>query len=120
MKQNVRNRPAARGSRRWLARIAILFLLIIGVFAALPFFTPSVETLAMGGAARAGTDGECVALSDGIVHYEASGPEGAPSVVFIHGVTIPEVRILSGTLRNLIYSSCPPSTVCSFSQLPCP
>jgi pimeloyl-ACP methyl ester carboxylesterase len=74
-----------------LARIAILILLIIGVFAALPFFTPSVETLAMDGAVRAGTDGEYIALSDGIVHYEASGPDGAPSVVFIHGVTIPYV-----------------------------
>jgi len=72
-----------------LAWIGILLLLIIGVFAALPFFTPSVETLAMDGAARAGTDGEYIALSDGIVHYEASGAEGAPSVVFIHGISNP-------------------------------
>ena len=91
IKNSVRNRPAARGSRKWLAWIGILLLLIIGVFAALPFFTPSVETLAMDGAARAGTDGEYIALSDGIVHYEASGPEGAPSVLFIHGITIPYV-----------------------------
>ena len=91
MKQSIRNRPAARGSRKWLAWIAILFLLIIGVFAALPLFTPSVETVAMDGTARAGTDGEYIALSDGIVHYEASGPEGAPSVVFIHGISIPYV-----------------------------
>jgi pimeloyl-ACP methyl ester carboxylesterase len=74
-----------------LAWVGILLLLIIGVFAALPFFTPSVETLAMDGAARAGTYGEYIALSDGIVHYEASGPEGAPSVVFIHGISIPYV-----------------------------
>jgi len=91
MNQGVRNRPAARGSRKWLAWIGILLLLIIGVFAALPFFTPSVETLAMDGAARVGTDGEYIALSDGIVHYEASGPEGAPSAVFIHGISIPYV-----------------------------
>jgi pimeloyl-ACP methyl ester carboxylesterase len=91
MKKSGRNGPAARGRRKLLARIAILFLLIIGMFAALPFFTSSVETLAMDGAARAGTEGEYIALSDGIVHYEASGPEGAPSVVFIHGVTIPYV-----------------------------
>jgi pimeloyl-ACP methyl ester carboxylesterase len=91
MKQSVRNRPAARRSRKWLAWLGILLLLIIGVFAALPFFTPSVETLAMDGAARAGTDGEHVSLSDGIVHYEASGPEGAPSVVFVHGISIPYV-----------------------------
>ena len=91
MKKSARNRPAARGSRKWLAWIGILLLLIIGVFAALPFFTPSVETLAIDGAARAGTDGAYIALSDGIVHYEASGPEGAPSAVFIHGISIPYV-----------------------------
>jgi pimeloyl-ACP methyl ester carboxylesterase len=91
MKQSVHKRPAARGRRKWLLWIGILLLLIIGVFAALPFFTPSVETLAMDGAARVGTDGEYIALSDGIVHYEASGPEGAPSVVFIHGISIPYV-----------------------------
>jgi hypothetical protein len=72
-----------------LAWIGILLLLIIGVFAALPFFTPSVETLAMDGAARAGTDGEYIALSDGLVHYEASGPEGAPAVVLSTASRIP-------------------------------
>jgi pimeloyl-ACP methyl ester carboxylesterase len=72
-----------------LARIGILLLLIIGVFAALPFFTPSVETLVMDAAARAGTDGDYIALSDGIVHYEASGPEGGPAVVFVHGISNP-------------------------------
>jgi len=89
VKEDVSNRPAARRRRKWLAWIGILLLLIIGVFAALPFFTPSVETLAMDGAARAGTDGEYIALSDGLVHYEASGPEGAPAVVFIHGISNP-------------------------------
>ncbi len=89
MKQSIPNRPAARRSRKWLARFGILFLLIIAVFAALPFFTPSVETLAMDDAARAGTDGEYITLSDGVVHYEASGPEGAPAVVFIHGISNP-------------------------------
>jgi len=91
MKRSVRSRPAARKGRKWLARIAVVLFLIVGVFAALPLFTPAVETLAMDGAARAGTDGEYTALNEGIVHYEASGPEGAPSVVFIHGVTIPYV-----------------------------
>jgi pimeloyl-ACP methyl ester carboxylesterase len=89
MKQDVSNRPAARRSRKWLARVGILLLLIIGVFAALPFFTPSVETFAMDDAARAGTDGQYITLSDGVVHYEASGPEGAPAVVFVHGIANP-------------------------------
>jgi len=45
----------------------------------------------MDDAARAGTDGEYIELSDGIVHYEASGPEEAPSAVFIHGASIPSI-----------------------------
>jgi hypothetical protein len=40
----------------------------------------------MDSAARAGTGGEYIALSDGVVHYEVSGPEGAPAVVFPHGI----------------------------------
>jgi pimeloyl-ACP methyl ester carboxylesterase len=72
-----------------LVWIGILLLLCIGVLAALPFFTPSVETLTMDYAARTGTDGEYIALSDGTVHFEAAGPEGAPSVVFVHGISIP-------------------------------
>jgi pimeloyl-ACP methyl ester carboxylesterase len=89
MNQGVRNRPTARRSRKWLARLGLLLLLIIAVLAALPFISPSVETLAMDDAARAGTDGKYIALSDGIVHYEASGPEGAPAVVFVHGISNP-------------------------------
>jgi pimeloyl-ACP methyl ester carboxylesterase len=89
MNQGVSNRPTARRSRKWLARLGLLLLLIIGVFAALPFFTPSVETLVMDAAARAGTDGDYITLSDGIVHYKASGPEGAPAVVFVHGISNP-------------------------------
>lgn len=91
MNQGVCDRPTARRKRRWLARLGILLLLIIAVLAALPFFAPSVETLIMDDAARAGTDGGYIALSDGIVHYEASGPEGAPAVVFIHGISIPYI-----------------------------
>jgi pimeloyl-ACP methyl ester carboxylesterase len=89
VKQHIPSQPVARRKRKWLTRIGILLLMIIGVFAALPFFTPSVETLAMDDAARAGIDGEYIALSDGVVHYEASGPEEAPAVVFIHGIANP-------------------------------
>lgn len=89
MKKHTISQPAARRKRKRLAWIGILLLLIIGVFAALPLFTPPVETLVMDDAARAGTDGEYVALSDGIVHYETAGPEGAPTVIFIHGVSMP-------------------------------
>lgn len=89
MDQDVSKRPVARRGRKWLAWVGILLLLIIAVLAALPFFTPRVETLALDDAARAGTDGEYVALGDGLVHYEDSGPEGAPAVVFIHGSSNP-------------------------------
>lgn len=89
MNQGFRDQPTARKKRRWLARLGILLLLIIAVLAALPFISPSVETLVMDDTARAGTDGEYIALNDGIVHYEASGPEEAPALVFIHGSSNP-------------------------------
>ena len=54
-----------------MAWFGILLLLIIGIIAVLPLLTPRLETLAMDGAARAGTDGEYIILSDGVVHYEA-------------------------------------------------
>jgi len=89
MNQGVRNQPTSRRKHRWLARLGILLLAIIAVLAALPFITQSVETLAMNDAAREDTDGAYVALSNGIVHYEASGPEGAPAVILIHGISNP-------------------------------
>jgi pimeloyl-ACP methyl ester carboxylesterase len=89
MNQGVSDQPTARRKHRWLARLGILIFVIIAVLAALPFLTPAVETLVMDDAARAGTCGKYIALSDGIVHYEASGLEGAPAVVFVHGSSNP-------------------------------
>ncbi|GEM_PF-2006965 len=89
MTRGFRDQPTARKKRRWLAWLGILLLSLIAVPAALPLISPSVETLAMDDAARAGADGKYIALSDGIDHYEASGPEGAPAVVFVHGISNP-------------------------------
>lgn len=89
MNRGAHNQPTFRRKHKWLARLGILLLVIFAVLAALPFMSPSVETLAMDDPARTGTDGEYIALSDGIVHYEASGPEGAPALVFVHGSSNP-------------------------------
>ena len=64
------------------------FLFVAGL-AALPFLVPRVETRAMDARARAGTSGDYIALSDGSVHYELAGPEEAPTVVFVCGLSTP-------------------------------
>jgi pimeloyl-ACP methyl ester carboxylesterase len=64
-------------------------LALVAGLAGLYAFAPNVETLAMDERARAGAGGDSIALSDGIVHYELAGPEGAPTVVFLHGFSTP-------------------------------
>ena len=63
--------------------------LLVAVLAALPLLAPRVETRALDAAARAGTSGAYVELSDGTVHYELAGPEAAPTVVFVCGLSTP-------------------------------
>lgn len=47
------------------------------------------ETRVLDEAARASAPGQCIELTDGITHYELSGPEGQPPVVLIHGFSVP-------------------------------
>jgi len=38
---------------------------------------------------RAALPGQFVELSDGVVHYELAGPENGPTVVLVHGFSVP-------------------------------
>ena len=62
---------------------------IVAGLAALPFLVPRVETRTLDAAARAGTDGAYIELGAGVVHYELAGPEHAPTVVFVCGLSTP-------------------------------
>jgi pimeloyl-ACP methyl ester carboxylesterase len=80
--QRRRQRSRSRG-------LAALTLLLVAGLAALYALAPRVETLPMDDRARAEAGGASVALSDGVVHYQRAGPEGASAVVLVHGFSTP-------------------------------
>jgi len=67
--------------------IAAVALLTIALL--VPYFARQRETRTLDAAARDARGGAYVTLSDGVTHYELSGPANAPTVVLIHGATIP-------------------------------
>ena len=81
--------PSARtgdmpSSYLWLGLIVVLMSAI-----AVPYFALQRENRTLDAAARQALGGTYAALSDGVTHYELSGPADAPVVVLIHGGTIP-------------------------------
>jgi len=63
-------------------------------------------------AARAAARGSFVTLSDGVTHYELTGPDGAPLVLLVPGITIPlgywdgvAAGLHTRGLRTLAYSA---------------
>lgn len=79
-----RNRMLGRAPIKLIIGLAAVALLVV-----IPYVASDSETKEMNEAARAGVAGEFIELTDGVVHYEIAGPEGAPTVVFIHGFSTP-------------------------------
>jgi pimeloyl-ACP methyl ester carboxylesterase len=74
-------------------RKAIAFLFVIVLVSGLGLGTAWVirnpERAAMDDRARAAAPGEFVTLSDGVTHYELSGPSEGLPVVLVHGFSVP-------------------------------
>lgn len=83
-RDRTRRRTLGRAPIKLIVALAVIALVVI-----VPYVVSDSETKEMNEAARAGVAGEFIELTDGVVHYEVAGPEGAPTVVFIHGFSTP-------------------------------
>lgn len=52
-------------------------------------FGANLETLELSESTRAALGGEYIRLSEGVTHYELAGPAEAPTVVLVHGFSVP-------------------------------
>jgi pimeloyl-ACP methyl ester carboxylesterase len=75
------------------------------------YFVARGETLSLTPITRAGLRGSFIELSDGITHYELSGPENGELVLLLPGITVPlfywdkfAARLHASGLRTLAYS----------------
>lgn len=76
------------------------------------YFAASDEDLRLDAATRRTLRGSFVALSDGVTHYELTGPDGGELAVLVGGLTIPlsywdglAARLHARGLRTLAYSA---------------
>jgi len=68
----------------WLGLLVILLIAILG-----PYLALHREARTLDAATRKALGGTYVTLPSGVTHYELSGPVDGPTVVLIHGGTIP-------------------------------
>ncbi|MBW2214946.1 MAG: alpha/beta hydrolase, partial [Deltaproteobacteria bacterium] len=68
----------------WLGLLAVLLIAILG-----PYLALHREARTLDAATRKALGGTYVTLPSGVTHYELSGPADGPTVVLIHGGTIP-------------------------------
>jgi pimeloyl-ACP methyl ester carboxylesterase len=84
---------------KWLVPVGIaaaVLVLLIGSYVYC-LYQPAV----LDEKARQGVPGGWATLSQGVVHYELAGPENAPTVVLVHGFTIPSF-IFDPTFEALV------------------
>ncbi len=75
--------------KSFLSFIEIILLFILLTLAFTPFFIFNPETKILNDAARQQLPGSFIRLPDGVTHYEIKGPENAPLIVLIHGMSEP-------------------------------
>jgi alpha-beta hydrolase superfamily lysophospholipase len=69
---------------RFAAVVALLGLALAGFYVAR---NPERQTLDE--AARKGAPGRFIRLSDGVTHYDLTGPDSGPTIVLVHGFSVP-------------------------------
>ena len=72
----------SRSFRKKIIFFAVFILLLL-----IPYFALNEESKTLDNKTRHDLPGQFIKLSDGYVHFELSGPEKAPLVILIHGIT---------------------------------
>ncbi len=107
-----------------MKKLAFAVLVLAVILAGLPFLTGDLETKDLNDETRKKLGKDFIRLSDGMVHYEVSGPEEGDVVVLVHGNAAPSFswdnnmtalheagfRVLRYDLYGFGYSDRPPAT----------
>lgn len=74
-----------------MKRVTVLAMVLAGVILVFGWFyvTRNPERAKLDASVREAAGGQYVRLSDGITHYEISGPADGPPVVLVHGFSVP-------------------------------
>jgi pimeloyl-ACP methyl ester carboxylesterase len=81
---------SAKKHRGWWNVIIICVVILLIIITPLSLYaTSDIETKDMDDTARTQAGGSYVKLSQGVTHYELTGPENGQLVVLLHGATIP-------------------------------
>jgi len=80
----------------------IIFLAVVtAIFCSILYFKGNKEKKELTDADRKGTTGQYIKLSQGVTHYELSGPDTGKVVILIHGFSVP-YYIWDGTCQYLV------------------
>lgn len=71
-------------TRRFGAALALLLIALVA-----SYFVRNPERTSLNDTIRSTTTGKYVRLTDGQTHYEMTGPDTAPTVVLVHGFSVP-------------------------------
>jgi len=85
---------------KWFGLGLVLLLLLIFVYVFISYQLNMNEHLRLNDDVRAKAPGAFIELTDGYTHYQLTGPDTAPTVVLVHGFSIP-MEIWGTTHRSL-------------------